>query len=200
MIMKPYEGYKAEASGNSFPMLPVGAYVCEIKNVKIEGHEPDQQLILRLEIVEGEFTNYYTNRYNADVQRNASKQLYGTKYKGDFRLNIPNPANTKREHPEWDVSAFNNMVYCVQTSNPGYEWKWDETSLKGKLVGINVRAGTYNGNPYTTIGKLETIDDVRKGLCKTMKPKADRLAPSAAEVAAADPSGFTPIETEDLPF
>ena len=197
--MKAYEGFKSEKSGNSFPMLPVGAYVCEIKNVKLDGTEPDQQLILRLEIVEGDFTNYFTNRYNHDMNRNAGQQRYGvTKYKGDFRLNVPNPANTKREHPEWDVSAFNNMVYCVQTSNPGYEWNWDETTLKGKKVGINVRAGTYNGNPYTQIGKLETVDDVRKGVCKPMKPKADNR-PAMAETSG-DPSGFTMVETEELPF
>ena len=51
--MKAYEGFKSEKSGNSFPMLPVGAYVCEIKNVKLDGAEPDQQLVLRLEIIEG---------------------------------------------------------------------------------------------------------------------------------------------------
>lgn len=182
-------------------MLPVGAYVCEIKNVKIEGVDPDQQMVLRLEIVEGDYTNYYTNRYNFDVQRNASQQHYGTKYKGDFRLNIPNPANTKREHPEWDVFTFNNMVFCVESSNEGYKWNWDEKTLKGKKVGINVRAGTYNGNPYTTIGKLEPVDDVRKGLCKPMKPKADSNPPAAASApATGDPSGFTPIETDELPF
>jgi hypothetical protein len=197
--MKAFEGFKSERSGGSYPMLPVGAYVCEIKNVKIEGVDPDQQMVLRLEIVEGDYTNYYTNRYNFDVQRNASQPHYGTKYKGDFRLNIPNPANTKREHPEWDVSAFNNMVFCVESSNEGYKWNWDEKTLKGKKVGINGRAGTYNGNPYTTIGKLEPVDDVRKGLCKAMRPKADSNPPAVA-AAPADPSGFTPIDTEDLPF
>ena len=200
--MKAYEGFKSEKSGNSYPMLPVGAYVCEIKNVKLDGAEPDQQLILRLDIVEGEFTNYYTDRYTHDAGAAALRKDYGhTKYKGDFRLNVPNSANTKREHPEWDVAAFNNMVYCVESSNEGYKWNWDEKTLKGKKVGINVRAGTYNGNPYTTIGKLEPVDDVRKGLCKPMRPKADSNPPAAASApATGDPSGFTPIETDELPF
>ena len=51
MIMKAFEGFKSERSGGSYPMLPVGAYVCEIKNVKIDGTEPDQQLVLRIYIV-----------------------------------------------------------------------------------------------------------------------------------------------------
>ena len=197
-MMKPYEGYKAERSGGSYPMLPVGAYVCEIKNVKIVGDEPDQQLILRLDIVEGEWASYYTNRYNHDAGNYKANNFHAT-YKGDFRVQIPDPKNTKREPPEWDVKAFNNMTYCVEQSNPGYSWNWDEKTLKGRLIGINVRAGTYNGNPYTTIGKLEPVDDVRKGLCRPMKPKADSNPPEVAG-AAADPSGFMPIETEDLPF
>ena len=53
--MKPYEGFKSEPSAKKYPMLPAGAYVATVKNVKIEGTEPDQSLILRLEIVEGEW-------------------------------------------------------------------------------------------------------------------------------------------------
>ena len=199
MIMKAYEGFKSEASGSAYPMLPVGAYVCEIKNVKIDGKEPDQKLILRLDIVEGEHTGYYTKRYEHDAGRNAQNHMYVTKYKGDFTLNIPNPDNTKREHPEWDIKAFNNMVFCVEQSNEGYTWDWNEKSLKGKLVGINVRAGTYNGNPYTQIGKLETVKDVRAGVCKPMKPKPDTNTPTAEASADSTPS-FTEVETDELPF
>ena len=199
MIMKAYEGFKSEASGSAYPMLPVGAYVCEIKNVKIDGKEPDQKLILRLDIVEGEHTGYYTKRYEHDAGRNAQNHMYVTKYKGDFTLNIPNPDNTKREHPEWDIKAFNNMVFCVEQSNEGYTWDWNEKSLKGKLVGINVRAGTYNGNPYTQIGKLETVKDVRAGVCKPMKPKPDTNPPIAEASADSTPS-FTEVETDELPF
>ena len=199
MIMKAYEGFKSEASGSAYPMLPVGAYVCEIKNVKIDGKEPDQKLILRLDIVEGEHTGYYTKRYEHDAGRNAQNHMYVTKYKGDFTLNIPNPDNTKREHPEWDIKVFNNMVFCVEQSNEGYTWDWNEKSLKGKLVGINVRAGTYNGNPYTQIGKLETVKDVRAGVCKPMKPKPDTNPPTAEASADSTPS-FTEVETDELPF
>lgn len=194
--MKQFEGFKSEASGSSYPMLPVGAYVCEIKNVKIDGTEPDQQLILRLDIVEGEHTGYYTARYNHDAGF-AKQNNYHTKFKGDFKVQIPNSENTKREHPEWDIKAFNNMVYCVEQSNEGYKWNWDEKTLKGKMVGINVRAGTYNGNPYTQIGKLETVKDVRDGVVKPMKPKPDSNPPAPAIDA---PSGFAVVDTEELPF
>jgi hypothetical protein len=178
-------------------MLPVGAYVCGIKNVKIDGTEPDQTLVLRLDIIEGEWAGYYTKRYEHESKNAGFNQQYEAKYKGDFRIRIPNPANTKSQHPEWDIKGFNNMVWCVESSNVGYKWNWDEMSLKGKIVGINVRRGFYNGNEYTQIGRLEVVDDVRKGIVRPMKDKK----PSGENATATDiATGFTMVETDELPF
>ncbi len=195
--MKQYEGFKSEASGKKYPMLPAGTYVAGIKNVKIDGQEPDQQLVLRLDIIEGEFAGYYTKRYENDSQGAGYDQQYQAKYKGDLRIQVPNPDNTKRSHPEWDVRTFNNAIYCIEQSNPGYKWDWDEKKLKGKTVGINVREGTYNGNVYTQIGRLEVAEDVRQGIVETMKPKK----PSGQTVTGVDAqTGFTGVETDELPF
>ena len=197
MTMKQYEGFKSEASGKKYPMLPAGTYVAGIKNVKIDGQEPDQQLVLRLDIIEGEYAGYYTKRYENDSQSAGYDQQYQAKYKGDLRIQVPNPDNTKRSHPEWDVRTFNNAIYCIEQSNPGYKWDWDEKKLKGKTVGINVREGTYNGNVYTQIGRLEVAEDVRQGIVETMKPKK----PSGQTVTGVDAqTGFTGVETDELPF
>lgn len=197
MTMKQYEGFKSEASGKKYPMLPAGTYVAGIKNVKIDGQEPDQQLVLRLDIIEGEYAGYYTKRYENDSQGAGYDQQYQAKYKGDLRIQVPNPDNTKRSHPEWDVRTFNNAIYCIEQSNPGYKWDWDEKKLKGKTVGINVREGTYNGNVYTQIGRLEVAEDVRQGIVETMKPKK----PSGQTVTGVDAqTGFTGVETDELPF
>lgn len=195
--MKQYEGFKSEASGKKYPMLPAGTYVAGIKNVKLDGQEPDQQLVLRLDIIEGEYAGYYTKRYENDSQNAGVQQQFQAKYKGDLRIQVPNPDNTNRSHPEWDIRAFNNAIYCIEQSNPGYKWDWDEMKLKGKTVGINVREGSYNGNPYTQIGRLEVADDVRKGIVETMKPKK----PSGQVETGVDAqSGFTAVETDELPF
>ena len=198
--MAKINGFKSEAPSNSFPMLPVGAYVCGIKNVKIEGKAPDQQIILRLDIIEGEQTAYYTKRYNHDTNAGGK---YEVRYKGDFKIQIPDASNAKRQHPEWDLKTLNNSIWCIEASNPGFKWDGDTDhigELKGKLVGINVREGIYNGNTFTQIGKLETVDDVRQGLVKPMKPRSDGSSLPQTAPAAADPSGFTPVETEELPF
>ena len=45
--MAKIKGFKSEAPVKGFPMLPKGAYVAGIKNVKIDGEAPDQQIVFR---------------------------------------------------------------------------------------------------------------------------------------------------------
>lgn len=197
-------GFKdgGEKPSQSYPMLAKGVYIAAIKNVKIDGVAPDQQIVLRLDIIEGEAAGYYTKRYQHDSS-NAGK--YEAKYKGDFRIQIPNEKNSKREHPEWDASKLNRAIYAIEQSNPGFHFDGDTDhigELKGKTVGINVRQGTFNGVPFTTIGRLEVADDVRKGLVKPMNDLPDRMSDDAASTPASNaaPAGFTPVETDELPF
>lgn len=197
-------GFKSggERPGKSYPMLPAGTYVAGIKNVKVQGKAPDQQIVLRLDIIEGEYTAYYTKRYEHD-KANADK--YDPKYKGDFIIQIPDADNPKRDHPEWDAKKLNNSVWAIEQSNPGFHFDGDTehiAQLKGKTVGINVRNGTFNGIAFTKIGKLEVADDVRQGLVQTMRDLPDRMSNEAtAAPMAIDPaSGFTMIETDELPF
>ena len=195
--MKPISGFKPEAPSSSYPMLPKGLYVAQIKAVKLEGTEPDQRLVLRLDIIEGEHTGYYTQRYNAEKQRGGQFEV---KYKGDFAIQIPNEGNTKRQHTDWDLRSFNTAIWAIEQSNEGYHWDWNEALLKGKLVGINVRQGTYNGNPYTTIGRLESVADLRAGRCKLMKDKDPRSDGSESASASAPVAAQPYVVDEDVPF
>ena len=201
--MAKIPGFKSEAPAKGFPMLPKGAYVAGISNIKIEGDKPDQRIVFRVDVIEGEHTGYFTKRYNHD--RDAGGQ-YEVRYKGDYKIQIPDPANAKRQHPEWDLKKLNNTVWAIEQSNHGFHWDGDTDHIgqfKGKIVGINMQYGTYNGAGFTKIGKFEVAQDVRNGIVQPMKDLEDRMgdAPQAAASApAADPSGFTPVETDELPF
>ena len=192
--MKPIEGFKAEAPAASYPMLPKGLYVAKINNVKIDGDEPDQRLVLRVDITEGEHTGYYVKRFNSDKERGGQ---YEAKYKGDFSIQIPNQNNPRRQHYDWDNRAFGNAIWASEQSNPGYHWDWNEQGLKGKAVGINVRGGTYNGKPYTSIGRLESVQAIRDGSAKVMadaKPRGD------AQTAGNMDGGAIVVTDDELPF
>lgn len=194
-MMKPINGYKAEAPAAKFPMLPKGLYIAKISAVRIDGKEPDQRMIIRLDIVEGEHAGYYTRRYKSDQASSSGK--FEVKYKGDYALQIPDQANEKRQHYDWDLRAFNGTMFAVEDSNEGYQWDWNEQSLVGKIIGINVREGSFNGSPYTTIGRLESVKMIREGKVKVMKDMAPRTSGNT-ENAAAAPS-FTVVD-EEIPF
>lgn len=187
--MKPFAGFKSEASSNKPRMLPAGPYVAVIKAVKVDGEEPDQSLILRLDVSEGEFKDYFMNRY----KRESESGKYEPKYKGDFRLRIPNPDNTKAMYPESDLRNFNDAMYRIESSNPGYKWDWEERGLIGKTVGINMQEKEYNGSTYTKIGRLEIAEDVRKGIVKTMPSKVSQPTTDTE-------SGMTVVQQEELPW
>ena len=201
--MAKIKGFKSEAPAKGFPMLPKGAYVAGIKNVKIDGEAPDQQIVFRVDIIEGEQAGYFTKRYNHDKE---NAQQYDAKYKGDYKVQIPNANNAKREHIEWDLKKLNNTVWAIEQSNPGFRWDGDTDTIgqfKGKTVGINMQYGTFNGVGFTKIGAFCVAEDARKGLVPPMKDLPDRMSGDNAQTsapAAADPSGFTPVETDELPF
>ena len=91
---------------------------------------------------------------------------------------------------------------CIEDSNPGYKWDWNEEGLKGLFVGINVRQGTYNGNEFTKIVQLESANDVRMGKVETlppMDPKSDAEEPTYIPPVTQQ-MNYTQVQTDELPF
>lgn len=192
--MKPINGFKPEAPKAGYPMLPKGLYIGTIQAVKIEGAAPDQQLVLRIDITEGEYAGYYTKRYHSDKDAGGK---YEVRYKGDFKIQIPDEANTKRQHYDWDLRTLNNSIWAIEDSNDGYHWDWNESGLKGKAIGINVREGSYNGSPYTIIGRLESVKAIKAGTAKVMKDLAPR---GSAAQGSSSADNFTIVEDDEVPF
>ena len=202
--MKAFNGFESKANDNRPTQLPVGAYVAKIKGVKIDGQEPDQALILRVDVCEGPYTDYFLNRYKQDEKKyDDGKSKYPPKYKGDYRVRIPNDENKKAQYPESDKKRFGDMIYRIEESNPGYHWDWDENGLKGLLVGINVREAAFNGHPFTEIGGLEIVSAVREGTVRPMQPRGQRGDADDSQFVAPQidqQSGFVAVETDELPF
>ena len=102
-------------------------------------------------------------------------------------------------YPESDKRKFNDAMFRFESSNPGFHWAWDEQALKGLTVGISVRQGTYNGSGFTKIARLETADDVRKGLVKTMLPLAPR-SDASYDPPVDQASGVAVVDDSEVPF
>lgn len=113
---------KVEAKGmEDFKSLPVGAYECVIKDARINENEMTGKKTFKvsIDIASGEYKDYFLKRYqNNNMQdkkwdNNAVRYLG---YEGD------------------NVAYFKGFITCVENSNPGYKWDWDETKLKGKKI------------------------------------------------------------------
>lgn len=184
--------------GNYLELPTVGAYIAEIRDVRVveadksRGQKNDT-LEMMIEITDGEYKGRYMEVYNDQKERWGDD----VKYKGVFRLFIPSD-----EPVDWIDRRFSNNIWCVQESNSDYTYDSKDPNslkkLKGKRIGINVRKYlyTYNGQDRETteIGQLETIDDVKAGKCKTMKPRDKRESKDSA--GSNDDQNFTDVSKE----
>jgi hypothetical protein len=189
---------KAEEKGNrNGNQLPVGAYVCQILDARVEGNEPDQRLAVIMEIYEGEYKGWFMKRFN--YQKEHSK--YKVKYKGYLRLRIPNPENTKAQYPESDMRKFNDFIAKLKNSNPNTEFYnengFDENLTKGKLIGISVGEDEYNGAVFTKPMRFENVDDVRQGRVQPIERKQQDPTPAPM---VDQRSGMEMVNTEALPW
>ena len=191
--MKPsYKGFEAKKNSNGFIGLPdVGAYVAEIldvRSVPADGNNPRDTVELMMDIVEGEFSGRYMAFYKDQEERFGS-----AKFKGVFRLVCP-----LEDDEDWRKRAFEGNLWCIEQSNPGYRWDWDEKKLKGKKIGLLYRnkEWEYNGRTGWTTEAVsaESVDIIRDGKYKTPKDKPLPEKPQTAfakEIEEAD---------SDLPF
>ena len=184
--MKPtYDGFEAKKRNSYVELPPVGAYVAEIQDVRFVPKDEknfNDVIEMMIEITEGE----YKNRYH-EVYKDADEKFGSATYSGVFRLRVYHPGDD-----DWVKKNFETNLWCVEQCNPGYRWDWNEMGLKGKKIGINVRKYLYTykdqDREKTEIGKFETIEDVKNGKCKAMKPRDKRKSEEQND------QNFTPVE------
>ena len=194
--MKPgYKNFEAKQSASFLTVPPAGAYVARIENVNVidpTDTNPRTTIELVLDIVEGEYTHRYKDLFDENKNR-----FGDANYRGTFRLSVPTDDDADQDN--WLKRKFESSMWCIEQSNPNFEWDWDEKKLKKLLVGISVRNRiyTYNGKQRTTteIGRLEVVQDVRDGKVKPMK---DRDQTQKQNNSSAQ--GFTAVDDPDVPW
>ena len=191
-----YQGYEAKKSGGFVELPPAGAYVGKILDLKVEDSydKTHEQLVLMLDITEGEYANRYMEQYN-----DAKERFPDTKYKGVLRITIPE--ENDGEDKAWIRRVFEGNLWAIEQSNAGYAWDWDEKKLKGKKVGFSVRKRFYTYNKKdretTEIARLESIEEVQQGKVKPMQPRDNRTGDAAADDSH-EPTDVT--GTVEVPF
>lgn len=199
--MKPtYQGFEAKENSQSFLELPpAGLYIGQIMAVRVvdaDGVKTFRDwLEVMLEITEGDYKGRFTAVYNDQKERFGAEN---TRYRGTFRIAIP---SGKEDEEEWVRRSFEGNLWCVEQSNPGYHWDWDENKLTGKKIGINLRTRlyTYNDKDKETVevARFETVDDVKSGKAKPAKVRDQR---KHDDTPSFDTSTFTEVNTELPPW
>ena len=121
--MKKIENWdNIEAKGmEDFKNLPIGAYECIIKDARINHNEENGKdtLKISIDIASGEYKDYFLKSYENDTRIDKKWNNNAVKYlafEGD------------------NVSYFKGFITCVENSNPGYTWDWNEIKLKDKKI------------------------------------------------------------------
>lgn len=183
--------------------LPLDAYVCRVKGVRVDSTDYGEQLVIQFDIAEGEYADFYKREYAANT--NANK-----KFKGVLRVWLPRDDGSEKD--EWTKSTFKGLVSSFEKSNPGYAWNWTEQTLIGRMIGIMFRneEWEYDGKTGWAVRPFRAIsvDSVRSG--DFTLPKDKPLKNSASNSSYVPPvsgysdsyQNFAPIQDtdEDLPF
>lgn len=198
--MKPFKNYKETQSYRQAEQLPIGGYILEIKDARIEEGKKDMPdtLIISFDIAEGPFAGFYMKNWkNQDGE--------DKKWKGVYRLRVPNEDGT--EYDDWRKRSFKTVMECIEDSNEGYSWDWNETTLKGLKIGgvFNQKEYDFNGRRgfFTQCKRLVTVESITEGTFK--QPGTDYLKDGSGQPtdSTTDSDGFMGVPddiAEKLPF
>ncbi|MEG2374960.1 MAG: hypothetical protein RSB43_11220 [Niameybacter sp.] len=187
--MKKFDLYDKTSVMKHKEQLPVGGYACKVMEVKEIEYSWGNVIVVSFDIAEGQYKDFYKNDYQD--QEDGKK-----KWRGTYRLNIPNGKNPKAD--EYNASQFKSFIYAVEQSNSGYQWSWDEKTLKGKKVGLvfgeeewemDGRRGITVRPRYAT--KTEGVEDAKVPKLKALK---------GGGTYTQTPTNSTEEDGDDLPF
>ena len=159
--MKAFNGFEqaAEAAKHTgSERLPVGSYVCEIKNVKYENGENgySDHIDILFDIIEGDQKDFFRKQYDANTSEDK-------KWKGKAAIYVP--ADDGSERDNWTKRSFAKWTNALEDSNTGYTWDWDEKKWKNLAIGL-MYAETWtaiDGRPikYTEVRYPMAIGEVK---------------------------------------
>ena len=184
--MKIIENYETvQASTGEFARPTAGGYICKIIDVEdVPMNEQGKGDYLRIEydIADGEFKGYYKEQ----------NDRWGGNWNASFI----------RSYKEKALGMLKHFTNCIEQSNAGYEWDWNEKGLIGKVVGLVLGEEEYKNSAgeiktKLVVSQVKTVEDIKNGNFKIPAPKK-----LAVETQTNDFAGFTPLNDviDDLPF
>lgn len=186
--MRPITNFdKVKPESGDFDRIKAGGYVCKIKDVEDIPYDPQtgkgDYLRIEFDIATGDYKDYYSKRY----------ARFGGYWGG----------NLYRSYKETAIGMFKYFIQCVENSNLGFVYNFDEKQLIGKVLGLVLAEEEYikrDGTIGTRIvpSKVKTVQEINAG---------EFFVPTKKTVEAPQYSGgtsdshFTELSSDDkLPF
>lgn len=186
--MRRYNGYKKGTPTQEREKLPVGGYVLKIMDAEEVSNDKGSALKISFDIAEGERKDFFRMDY---LSQQEPKKWRGTRW-----LTIP-----ADDADDGKKDYFANQMACIEASNPGFVFDFDEKALKGKLVGAVFGEKEYDYKGYhgfsVTCRGFRTADAIREGRFKVPQPLMLEKGNGGT------PDGFFPandVDDSDLPF
>ena len=187
--MRVIENYEnIQASSGEFARPGNGGYILEIVNVTDVPFDATtgkgDYLRIDYDIAQGDFKGYYTTQ---------NERFGGGKW---F-------ANVIKSYKEKALGMFKHFTNCVEESNPGFKWNWQEQKLVGLRFGATLQEEEYEKNDGSVgtrlvVRDIKTVKQIMDGNFKVpVTKKLDK--PVSAPV-----SNFAVLSDDDfaasLPF
>lgn len=168
--MRVIENYEnIQASSGEFARPGNGGYILEIVAVEDVPMNPNtgkgDYLKIDYDIAVGDFKGYYTTQ----------NERFGGKW---F-------ANVIKSYKEKALGMFKHFTNCVEESNPGFKWNWQEDKLVGCRFGATLQEEEYLNNEGEVRTKLvvkdiKTVKQIMDGDFKV--PTTKKLERTSAPV------------------
>lgn len=192
--LKGYETAKVITGG--VPQLPKGGYIAKILDCKEESSATGYKwLAISFDISEGEHKGHFAEQYRANTNENK-------KWRGTYNAFIPDESS---QYYEDNLNKFKTMMSNIEESNPGYHWDWDETKLKGKLIGVIFGEKEWESDNngviiITECRGIRSVDCIKNG--KFKMPALKTLSgTSSVSAATSSQASFSALDDDDdLPF
>lgn len=185
-------GYeKAAAYDGSSERLPAGGYICRIMKAWVETtRNGSEQLVLALEIAEGNFAGFIRKQFDSRKANNPNA-AWPCIFK-QFTLGTDGQTNP----------FFKGMLKSIEESNAGYTWNWQEATLANKMIGMIFREEEFeasDGSIKTTVRPAfpRSVQRIREGV---ETPEIRRLNNTQPNQSNVQNAGFTAVDDDELPF
>lgn len=190
--MKQTPNYdKAAAYDGSGERLPAGGYICRIMKAWVETTmNGSEQIVLALEIAEGEYAGFAKRQYESRKANNPNAK-WACVFK-QFTLGTDGQTNP----------FFKGMLKSIEESNTGYKWNWQEAGLANKMIGMIFREEEFEANDGTIKTTVRpafprSVQRIRDGV---EVPEIRRLNNNRSNQNTLQNAGFTPVDDEKLPW